>query len=346
MMQPKSAASTDHDIGPLAIGIIGAGRMGRHHCNAITNYGARVIAVHDVQLVAAQELATLANAKLATDVLSDFFDVEMDGVVITTPPPVRLEPIQMACQHGIALMVEKPPALNISDGQKCLECIKKADVMAAVGFQLRYHPLYEQLKALIASETVHLVRTVCTINYYLDFQMPTWFLQSEISGGPLAEQAVHVLDCARFVMGNPKPLQAHALAVKNMALERTEFDAENAIQMTYELDNGVFGTHMNHCGTEGFCFDVEVVGPHLRLQANMADSAIRGYLNGETINEPAVSQNSLGLDKTGAWLRAIETKDRTLIRSTFADALQTLTLIDAAIKSRNTGKFIQVEELL
>lgn len=345
-MQQKSTASIDErGVNPLSIGIIGAGRMGRHHHNAITGYGARVVAVHDVQLESAQELATFAEAELATDRLSDFFDIEMHGVVITTPPPVRFEPIQMACEHGIALMVEKPPALNISDGQKCLECIEKANVMTAVGFQLRYHPLYEQLKALIASETVHLVRTVCTINYYLNFQMPTWFLQSEISGGPLAEQAVHVLDCARYVMGNPKPLQAHALAVKNMALERTEFDAENAIQMTYELDNGVFGTHMNHCGTEGFCFDVEVVGPHLRLQANMTDNAIRGYLNGETINEPAASQNSLGLDKTGAWLRAIETEDRTLIRSTFADALHTLTLIEAAIKSRNTGKFIQVEEL-
>ncbi len=344
-MHQKSTSITNHGVNPLSIGIIGAGRMGKHHHSAITNYGARVVAVHDVQLEAAQTLATLASAELATDVLDDFFNIEMDGVVITTPPPVRLEPIQMACEHGTALMVEKPPALNISDGRKCLECIEEADVMAAVGFQLRYHSLYEQLKALIASETVHLVRTVCTVNYYLDFQMQDWFLQSEISGGPLAEQAVHVLDCARFVMGDPKPIQAHALAVKNMALERTEFDAENAIQMTYELDNGVFGTHMNHCGTEGFCFDVEVVGPHLRLQANMGKNAISGYLNGETINEPATSQNSLGLDKTGAWLRAIETGDRTLIRSTFGDALETLTLIDAAIQSRDTGKFIQVEEL-
>ena len=56
--------------------------------------------------------------------------------------------------------------------------------------------------------------------------MPTWFLQSEVSGGPLAEQAIHVLDCARYVMGDPKPIQAHALAIKNMALDRDEFDAE------------------------------------------------------------------------------------------------------------------------
>ena len=330
---------------PLAIGIIGAGGMGRHHHRAVTDYGARVVAVHDVRLEAARELAAHAETALATTALDAFFDADMDGVVITTPPPIRLEPIQMACDRGIPVMVEKPPALNMDEGRKCLACIEKADVIAAVGFQLRYHPLYEQLKGLIASEPVHLVRTVCTVDYYLSFRMSPWFLQYEISGGPLPEQAVHVLDCARFVMGNPKPVQAHAFAVKNMALDRTEFDAENAIQMTYQLDNGVFGTHMNHCGTEKFSFEVEVVGPHLRLQANMTDNAIHGYLNGEIVNEPAISENSLGLDKSGAWLRAIETGDRTLIRSPFADAIETLALIDAAVQSRDTDRFINVEDL-
>ena len=330
---------------PLAIGIIGAGNMGRHHHHAVTNYGAKVVAVHDVRLAAARELATHADAELATTGLDAFFEVEMDGVVITTPPPIRLEPIKMACDRGIPMMVEKPPALNMVEGRKCLACIEKADVMAAVGFQLRYHPLYERLKALIASETVHLVRTVCTVDYYLSFRMSPWFLQYEISGGPLPEQAVHVLDCARFVMGNPKPVQAHALAIKNMAPERTEFDAENAIQMTYQLDNGVFGTHLNHCGTEKFSFEVEVVGPHLRLQANIVENAIRGYLNGETVDEPMVSENNPNLDKIGVWLRAIETGDRTLIRSPFSDGLQTLALIDAAVQSRNTGRFIHVAEL-
>ena len=333
------------DQKPLAIGIIGAGNMGRYHHKFVTDYGAEVVAVHDTRLEAARELASHADAQLVTTELGAFFDVDMDGVVITTPPPVRLEPIEMACDRGIPVMVEKPPALNMVEGRKCLACIEKADVIAAVGFQLRYHPLYERLKALIASETVHLVRTVCTVNYYLSFRMSPWFLQYEISGGPLPEQAVHVLDCARFVMGNPKPVQAHALAIKNMALERTEFDAENAIQMTYQLDNGVFGTHMNHCGTENFSFEVEIVGPHLRLQAHMTENAIRGYLNGETVNESVASENSLGLDKTSAWLRAIETGDRTLIRSPFADGLQTLALIDAAVQSRDTGRFTRVEEL-
>jgi predicted dehydrogenase len=329
----------------LKIGIIGAGNMGRAHQNAVAAYGARVVAVHDVIPEAAQKMATESGAETATTDLKTFFDCDLDGVVVATPPPVRREPVQMACERGVHLMVEKPPALNMVDGRACLEAIESAGVIAAVGLQLRYTPLYERLKHLLAGETIHLVRTVCTIDYYLNFRMPSWFLQHQISGGPIAEQAIHILDCARFVMGNPKPIQAHAFAVKNMALDRPEFDAENSIQVTYELNNGVFGTHLNHCGTERFSFDLEMVGPHLRLQANVTRNRITGYLNGQEVDEPSPSQNSLGLDKTGAWLRAIETGDRSLVRSDFAEAMNTLALIEAAVRSRGTGRFVRVEEL-
>lgn len=329
----------------LKIGIVGAGRMGHGYQGSIAAHDARVVAVHDIRLQAAQQLATAAGAQIATDDLQAFFGGELDGVVIAAPPPVRLEPVRLACERHIALMIEKPPALNMAEGRACLQHIEAANVITAVGFQLRYAPLYEKLKEILAGQTVHLVRTVCTVNYYLDFQMAPWFLQNRTSGGPIAEQAIHPLDCARFVMGNPKPVQAHALAVKNMALDRTEFDAENAIQMTYVLDNGVFGTHMNHCGTEKFSFDLEVVGPHLRLQANVTDNRISGYLNGQEIDEAAPAKNSLSMDKVGAWLRAIEIGDRSLIRSDFADGLHTLTLVEAAVRSRGTGRFVRAEEV-
>ena len=329
----------------LRIGIIGAGNMGRAHGRAVASCGAQVAAVHSTRLKAAQQLATESGAETATDELDAFFERDIDGVVIAAPPPVRLQPVRMACERGIHLLIEKPPALNMDEGRACLEQIERTGVIAAVGFQLRYAPLYERLKDLLASETVHLIQTVCTVDYYLSFKMAPWFLQQQISGGPVAEQAIHLLDCGRFVLGNPEPVQAHALAVKNMALDRTEFDAENAVQMTYALDNGVFGTHANHCGTEGFSFDLEVIGPHLRLRANATRNRISGYLNGQELDEPAPEENSLGMDKTGAWLRAVETGERSLVRSPYADAIHTLALVEAAVRSRGTGRFVGVEEL-
>ncbi len=329
----------------LRIGIVGAGNMGRGHARAVAAHGAQVVAVHSTRLETAQQLATESGAEIATDELDAFFEHDIDGVVVTAPPPVRLQPVRMACERGIHLMIEKPPALNMDEGRDCLEQIEKAGVIAAVGFQLRYAPLYERLKHLLANETVHLIQTVCTVDYYLSFNMAPWFLQQKISGGPVAEQAIHLLDCGRFVLGNPKPVQAHALAVKNMALDRSEFDAENAIQMTYALDNGVLGTHTNHCGTERFSFDLEVIGPHLRLRANVTQNRITGYLNGQELDKPVPEENSLGMDKTGAWLRAIETGERSLVRSEYADAIHTLALVEAAVRSRGTGRFVGVEEL-
>ena len=121
----------------------------RAHQRAVVAYRAEVGAVQDIHPETAQQVATETDAEIATDELYVFFDCDLDGVIITTPPPVRREPVQLAC------------------------------------------------------EVVHLVRTVCTVGYYLNLRMPPWFLQYQISGGPTAEQAIHILDCVRFRCGNP-----------------------------------------------------------------------------------------------------------------------------------------------
>ena len=151
------------------------------------------------------------------------------------------------------------------------------------------------------------------------------------------------MDCARYVLGDPEPLRAATFATKNMAHDHPEYDAENAIQVAYELDNGVFGTHMNHCGTERFAFELEVTGPHLRLRANATDNRIVGYLHGQEVDEPAPKVNSIGLDKIGAWCQAIATGDRGPIRSPYEDALHTLALVEAARQAGVSGEMEHVE---
>jgi predicted dehydrogenase len=326
----------------LRIGIVGAGGMGTAHATNVAGLGAQVAAVHDVNVAAARTLAAATSCDCATDSLDAFFRQDLDGVIITTPPAVRLEPVRLACERGIPLMIEKPPAFSMAEGRECATLINASEGFAAVGFQLRYSPLYERLRDMLAEETVHLVRTVCTIDYYLTYQMSPWFLRREDSGGPIAEQSIHLLDCVRYVLGDPRPTRAATFAAKNMAHDRPEFDAENAIQIAYELDNGVFCTHTNHCGTERFAFDLEVIGPHLRLRANATENRIVGYLHGQDIDEAAPDANSIKLDKIGAWLGAVDTGDMRLIRSPYDDTLHTLALVEAARQAGDTGALIHV----
>lgn len=192
---------------------------------------------------------------------------------------------------------------------------------------------------------VHLVRTVCTIDYYLTFRMSPWFLQKSISGGPIAEQAIHLLDAVRYVLGEPSATRAHAFGAKNMALDHSEYDAENALQMSYVLAESILGVHTNHCGHERFSFDLEVIGPHVRLEADTRNSRLKGYLNSKVVDEVITGPNSLGLDKTGAWLRAIESGDVSFIRSTYEGSLETLALVEAGMKSLSEGRVIEITEL-
>lgn len=329
----------------LRIGIIGAGAQAIRLTKQAKDAGAEIVAVHDINLDAAQSFANIYNARLSTTNLDEFFDVSMDGLLISTIPTVRIEPIERACSKKIHLLIEKPPAYNLKEGRVCLDFISKAGVISSVGFQSRYDPRYEKLKNIISGHEIHLARTKILLPFYPPKTDTPWGLKKEISAGPYSDQAIHLIDCVRFLLGNPKPIRAASIGAKNMVRYRKDLDAENALQLIYELDNGVFGSHTNHCGHGGVKFDLELIGPNLRINANATEKIIEGVINGKKIEEDFPAQNSMGLDKMCAWLKSIETLDRKYILSDFGESLNTQALIDAAIKSQKTKNMELAEKV-
>ena len=207
-------------------------------------------------------------------------------------------------------------------------------------------PRYEKLKKLIEGKEIHLVRTKLTIGYYPVIQVPEWYLQKKFSGGPYAEQAIHLLDCVRYILNNPKPIRAASMGVKNMVNYNKNIDAENSLQLIYELDNGIFGSHTNHCGHDVTKWDLELIGPNLRLEANATEKVIKGTIQGKKINEKFGPNNDLGgLDKISAWLKSIQENNKSYIRSSYEESLNTQALIEAAIKSQNSNKMELVEKI-
>ena len=120
----------------------------------------------------------------------------------------------------------------------------------------------------------------------------------------------------------------------------------NSLQIIYDLDNGVFGSHTNHCGHDRVRWDLELIGPNLQLHANATEQVIQGTMNNRKIEEDLPAENSLGgLDKISAWLKAIETGDRKYIRSDYKESLNTQALIDAAIKRQSSNNMELAEKI-
>ena len=128
--------------------------------------------------------------------------------------------------------------------------------------------------------------------------------------------------------------------------KKLRIDAENSLQLIYELDNGIFGSHTNHCGHDVTKWDLELIGPNLRLEANATEKVIKGTIQGKKINEKFGPKNDLGgLDKISAWLKSIQENNKSYIRSSYEESLNTQALIEAAIKSQNSNTMELAEKI-
>lgn len=319
----------------LRVAVIGAGRMGQAHARAVAAYPhARVTAVMDVQEEQARKLtAAHGDARAYTSIEKLFEEEPLDAVILATPPSVRTVPIVAACRQRVHLLVEKPPALDLKTARECLVHIQASEVVSAVGFQLRYSPLTERALHLLEGRKIALVRTVCTIGYYLTMDMPIWFLQKSKSGGPLCEQAIHVLDAARYLAGDVDSVFGRGDRLVRPEIQAV--DSEDTLSLLYRFKSGALGVHSHSCATKEFTFEVEFIGPEFRLLIHYAQGTLRGQVDGTLIDEKPGTPPRW--DKTGAFLEAVRSGDRSLVRSPFEDAVKSLAFALAGDRSIQTG---------
>lgn len=139
---------------PQTACIVGAGRMGEVHAQALTKLGIRLTAVTDTQTVRAIEMARkFEGAEIYKDVTTLLTDCHPDLVVVATTTPSRFAIGIAAIEQGASyLVMEKPIATSISEAQQLLELCKQRNVSLAINHQSRFLSRYRFLKDLIGSE--------------------------------------------------------------------------------------------------------------------------------------------------------------------------------------------------
>jgi predicted dehydrogenase len=166
-------------------------------------------------------------------------DQDVDAVWVSTPEHWHALATVWACQAGKDVYVEKNPTVNIWEGRKMVEAAKKYKRIVQVGFQNRSAPYGFTARDYIASGKLGKIVTVKCYNMlgggkwaeqpeapvpgWLDWDKwlgpapmrpfsPSivdengrggWGSYWAYSGGGLADDASHVMDLARLVIGNP-----------------------------------------------------------------------------------------------------------------------------------------------
>lgn len=188
----------------MRIGVLGAGVIGRLRAQSIReNPATTLAAVMDVSPDAAKKAAQGTTAPTFTD-LSRFLDVEMDGVIISSPGHVHEEPCLAALERGRHVLCEKPLANTVESCRRIVDAAARAGRVLAVGFNLRYYPAFSFVKDVIDQGrigTLDHVRIFGGHEGLPKFRADWQFRAPESGGGAMMDVGIHMTDLARYILG-------------------------------------------------------------------------------------------------------------------------------------------------
>ncbi len=328
----------------VRLGVIGCGgRAGGHFNSYLQMDNVEVVAVADP--IEERRKATAEKfgcTRLYAD-HNEFFASEnektVDAILIAVEPTAHTGMEEKCVELGIPFMVEKPMTLDLEQAEKILAGIKEKELITSVGFQDRYLDLMEMVKEEVDKNP----KGGLVYGAWVGGIPGVWWWQKRSTcGGQLVEQNIHLLDGLRWLYGEPLSVYATASTGMIKAGENgvsAEYDTDDHSTAVIRFENNVTATLVSGCYSRG-------VRPRCGLYITLPDVVLDYRLRNNLIitKKDGVQDIPRGVDQTllldKAFIEAVITGNRSLIRSDYEDALKSLKLGFAANKSMETGEVI------
>lgn len=322
---------------PVRLGFIGTGGIatGFHMPQLQRIEGVEFVAMCDAVPERAKEAAEKFGGRAFRDHKELLAQAELDAVYVCLPPDAHTDAELIAAEKGLHLFVEKPIVLEMEKGKEIAAAIKKHDVISCVGYQLRYTPAAEAARAFCRGKPVSLVAA----NRWggIPGGPEHWWRVMARSGGMFHEMATHNMDMVRYLVGEVKRVCArYSLNVLQDVENLTVPDAQVVL---LEFRNGASGYFSTSCAlTKGGWFSsLDVVMRDVMLQWRGSELTVVPEEAGKVELPPE------GMNIDEAFIHAVRTGDRSVIKSDYWDALKTTEVTLGANRSAETGEWVEME---
>jgi predicted dehydrogenase len=196
----------------LRVGIVGCGLIGQKRARALGPAG-RVVACADPDEDRARAAAVHDGARVFSDWRQLVSLPDVDVVVVATPHDT-LAPITLAAvEAGKHVLVEKPAARSPAELKPVIEAAQRRRAKVHVGFNHRYHRSFRKAREIFESGALGelmFVRARYGHGGRIGYDQE-WRARPEISGGgELIDQGPHLIDLARWFLGDFSEVQGFA----------------------------------------------------------------------------------------------------------------------------------------
>jgi myo-inositol 2-dehydrogenase/D-chiro-inositol 1-dehydrogenase len=315
---------------PIQIGFVGTGGIANTHFDALSQLPeAQPVAFCDIDSGRAERAAARFGGRAYTDWRAMLDAESLDALYICLPPHGHDGVEIAAAERGIHLFVEKPVARDLDYARRVEEAIQKAGIICSVGYHFRYYGAIERAKERLHGLPVLMVKGAW------DGGMPgvPWWRQHALSGGQLVEQTTHIFDLARYLVG--EIVEVFTFSQNNPALlHHPNGDVNVADVVCLKFENGAVGviTDTNGLHAPGEV-GLKVYTPERIVEVSWG----RMVETEANRKEEYFSRDNPYLRESEAFLTAIRTGDRSLIRSDYSDAVRTLAVTLAADEAGRIG---------
>jgi myo-inositol 2-dehydrogenase / D-chiro-inositol 1-dehydrogenase len=156
----------------------------------------QLVAATDVDPARADAFGRAHGVAVAADV-DRLLGHDLDAVYVCVPPFAHGAAELAVLEAGVALFVEKPLAAEEKVAALVADRVAERGALCRVGHHWRCAQPVARARELLRGRPVRLVS-----GWWLDKVPPVpWWTDRALSGGPIVEQAVHVLDLARLLVG-------------------------------------------------------------------------------------------------------------------------------------------------
>ena len=312
----------------VKVGFVGAGGIAGVHMSALEKIpDVQMVAFCDVDASRAEKAAARYGARAYTSHYEMLEKESLDALYVCVPPFAHTDAEILAARKGIALMIEKPIALTLEKAKEIEAAIKESGVISSVAYNWRYNQTTDIAKEALQGKTVGMC-----VGYWMG-GMPgvAWWRRMEGSGGQFVEQTTHIVDIARYLVGDIVEVSAY---MTTRALGNVEnFNVTDVGCVNVKFANGAIGTIHNTCLLQmGYTVALHIITPDLIAEVSGTLRLIEPGRRTE-IN----SQNNAYQTENEVFINAVKTGDASAIRSPYSDAVKTLAVTLAANESAARG---------
>jgi predicted dehydrogenase len=213
----------------LKTAVIGVGSIGQHHARIYSQLkNSQLVGVADLNLEQARSVANLYDVPAFDDYRVLLEEEKPEAVSVAVPTVLHERVVSEVLDAGAHVLVEKPIAAKVEEGQRLIDKAKSLDLQLMVGHIVRFNPATQLLKSkLLAGDLGRIFQIVS--------RRVGPFPSRIRDVGVIVDLAPHDLDLMRFLTDSD-PIRVFAETE-----QRIHTDHEDLVTGMLRFPDGVVG---------------------------------------------------------------------------------------------------------